>query len=142
MNRAGAVSAGQGGSRGLNIALWAVQLLLAAAFGYSGYSKAFLPLSDLAPMMPWTASAAPWMVRGIGIAELAGAIGVILPALTRIRPGLTAAAAAGLVLLMICAAIFHLIQGEFAMTGVTLALGALAAFVLWGRTGRAPITPR
>ena len=139
MDRAGTV---QAGSRGLNVALWVVQILLAAAFGYSGYSKAFLPLPDLAPMMPWTANAAPWMVRGIGVAELAGAIGLILPALTRIRPGFTAAAAAGLVLLMICAAIFHLIQGELAMTATTLMLGALAAFVLWGRTRKAPIRPR
>ncbi len=81
-------------------------------------------------------------MRFIGAAELAGAIGLILPAATRILPKLTALAATGLVLVMILASGYHFLHGEAARTPVNFLLGGLAAFVAWGRFGRAPILAR
>jgi len=72
----------------------------------------------------------------------AGALGLILPAVTRIRPKLTAAAGLGLVTVMVLAAAFHLSRGEAQVLPLNLTLGALAAFVAWGRSRKAPILPR
>ena len=82
------------------------------------------------------------MVRFIGVAELSGALGLLLPALTRIRPGLTALAAAALVVVMVLATGYHIVRGEFASVPVTILMGVLAAFVAWGRFKKAPISPR
>jgi hypothetical protein len=82
------------------------------------------------------------LVRFIGMAELAGAVGLVLPALTRIRPALTAWAAAGLAAVMASAVVFHLVRGEPAGAVITAALGALAAFTAWGRFLRAPLKAR
>ena len=80
-------------SRGLTIALWIAQLLLFGGFGSAGLMKSTMPLDQLAAMMPWAGDVPGRLVRFIGLSELAGAIGVLLPAMTRIRPGLTPLAA-------------------------------------------------
>jgi len=128
-------------SRGLHIALWVVQVLLAVAFGMAGVMKTTTPIAVLAEKMAWVSSAGG-LVRFIGASELAAAVGLILPSATRIRPGLTPLAAAGLVLIMILAMPVHIARGEFSALPINLVLGGLAAFVAWGRTRRAPITPR
>ena len=128
--------------RGLRIALWVAQILLAVAFGMSGLMKLTTPVADLAQQMAWVGSVPAGLVRFIGAAELAGAIGLILPALTRIQPRLTALAAVGLIVVMVLASIVHASRGEFGMLPVNLVLGALAAFVAWGRGKAAPIAPR
>ncbi|HEV2460321.1 MAG TPA: DoxX family protein, partial [Ktedonobacterales bacterium] len=93
-------------------------------------------LAQLAPAM----SALPLrFVRFIGIAELLAAIGLILPAATRIAPALTPAAAAGLVLLMTSASVFNAARREFAQIGLTVLLLLLAAAVVYGRLALAPI---
>jgi uncharacterized membrane protein YphA (DoxX/SURF4 family) len=126
----------------MNIALWVVQILLAFAFGMAGFFKAFTPLDQLATQMPWVADVPGWVPRLAGLAELAGATGLLLPALTRIKPVLTALAGLGLLTVMVFASLFHLSRGEVAMLAPNFILGALAAFVWWGRTKRVPITPR
>ncbi len=128
--------------RGLRAALWIVQILLAVAFAMSGLMKLMQPIADLASQMGWVASVPAALVRFIGAAELAGAAGLILPALTRIQPRLTALAALGLVVVMVLASVVHATRGEFGMIPVNLVLGALAAFVAWGRGKAAPIAPR
>ncbi|HEX8273040.1 MAG TPA: DoxX family protein [Longimicrobiaceae bacterium] len=128
--------------RALRATLWAVQILLAIAFGMSGLMKLTQPVADLAAQMPWVASVPAALVRFIGAAELAGALGLVLPALTRIQPRLTALAALGLVVVMLLATLVHGSRGELAMLPVNLVLGALAAFVAWGRSKAAPIAPR
>ena len=80
-------------SKGWTIALWAAQLLLAAAYGLFGSMKATQPLDQLAQMMTWIPSFPPLFVRTLGVAEVLGAIGLILPSLTRIQPRLTVLAA-------------------------------------------------
>jgi hypothetical protein len=101
--------------------------------------KVSTPAAELAKMAPGFPLA---LLRFIGIAELAGAIGIILPALTRIAPVLTPLASSGFVIVMASAAILHFVRGEWGEVVVVIVLGALAYFVAWGRFKRAPIAPR
>jgi putative oxidoreductase len=96
----------------LNVALWSMQFLLAAMFGMAGYMKLSQPISQLAAMLPFAAQVPEGLVRFIGAAELAGALGLILPAATRILPVLTPLAASGLLLIMVLASGFHISRGE------------------------------
>jgi putative oxidoreductase len=125
-------------SKTLTTSLWVVQILLALAFGMAGLMKLTTPAVELAKMLPFSVG----LARFIGVSELAGALGLLLPALTRIRPLLTPLAASGLVLVMILAAIFHILRGEFGSVPVNFILGGLASFVAWGRLSAAPITAR
>jgi putative oxidoreductase len=120
-------------SKSLNVALWIVQVLLAAAFGMAGVMKSSQPLDALGQNMAWVRDVPPAMVRFIGISELAGAVGVVLPWVTGIRPMLTPLAAAGLAVIMVLAAAFHISRGEPSALPFNLVLGGLAAFVAWGR---------
>jgi uncharacterized membrane protein YphA (DoxX/SURF4 family) len=125
--------------RGLRIALWSAQIALAVVFALAGWMKVSVPAAELAKM----ASGFPVaFLRFIGIAELAGSIGIILPALTRIAPVLTPLAASGLVIVMASAGVLHLVRGQFGELAVVVVLGALAYFVAWGRFKRAPVAPR
>ena len=128
--------------RALHIALWVAQVLLAAMFLMTGGMKLSQPISALAAQLPWVTSVPEALVRFIGVAEVAGALGLVLPALTRIQPRLTALAALGLVVVMVLASAFHLSRGEGAMLPMNLAIAAVAAFVAWGRGRAAPIAPR
>jgi len=123
----------------LNIVLWIVQVLLALLFIWAGGMKLVLPLEKLAGPVALPGA----FVRFIGVAELLGGLGLILPSLLRIRPGLTPLAAAGLVIIMIGAVVITFVGG----VGVGLAVipgvtGLLAAFVAWGRWRLAPIHPK
>lgn len=116
-------------------ALWIVQVVLAVVFLLAGGMKLVLPVEQLAGQMPIPA----WFLRVIGVAEVAGGLGVVLPGLVRVAPGLTPLAAAGLVSIMIGAIVVTLATGG----GVALALvpaivGLLAAFVAYGRWRLAP----
>jgi putative oxidoreductase len=126
----------------LHAALWIAQALLAFTFGFAGYLKVTQPIATLAQQMPWTGAVPAALVRFIGVSELAGALGLILPAATRIRPALTPMAAVGLVLIMGMASGFHLSRGELYMLPMNVILGLLAAFVAWGRLAKRPIPPR
>jgi putative oxidoreductase len=123
----------------MNIALWIIQALLAAAFVMAGGMKAFMPVAELTKA---GMTMAPALARFIGAAELAGAVGLILPAATRIAPKLTPLAAVGLLTVMVLATGFHVTRGEWHSVPVTVGLGTLAAFVAWGRFKKAPISPR
>jgi uncharacterized membrane protein YphA (DoxX/SURF4 family) len=130
-------------NKGMNIALWIVQVLLALAFGMIGGMKLFGSLEEMAtnPGAEWVLEM-PWLVRFIGLSEVAGAIGLILPAATRIKPMLTPIAAAGLVVIMILAALLHAVRAEWSSIATCVVFGAMAAFVVWGRSKKAPIAPR
>ncbi len=125
-----------------SIALWVVQVLLAAFYAFVGGTKAFSSLPDLTAMMIWPGDY-PGLTRFVGWAEIAGAVGLILPALTRILPWLTPLAAAGLSAIQVLAIGFHAMRGETAMTlPINLVLLGLSLFVLWGRLRKAPIAAR
>ncbi len=128
-------------ARGLNIGLWIAQALLALAFGMAGMMKLLTPIEELAKNADWVL-AHPGLMRFIGISEVAGALGILLPALTRMKPALTRLAAVGLLMIMVLASAFHISRGEFNHLPATVILGALAAFVAWGRYRKAPIAPR
>lgn len=129
-------------SRALHIGLWVVQVLLGLAFTMAGIMKATQPLEALGAGMPWVSRVPGALVRFIGVSELLGGLGLILPSATRILPVLTPAAAGGLVVVMILAAGHHAMYGEWAAIPINVVMGGLAAFVLWGRLRAAPIAPR
>lgn len=127
----------------LNIALWGAQILLAVGFGMAGFTKVTAAIAEMTPSMgAWVTTLPEWMVRFIGVAELAGAAGMILPALTRIMPGLTPLAALGFAVIQILAVPSHLLLGELGVWPINLILLALSLFILWGRWKKAPIAPR
>jgi len=124
----------------MNILLWLVQLVLAAAFGMAGFMKSTQPVDALLQAgIAWASQVPLPLVRFIGVSELAGAIGLILPAATKIKPTLTPLAALGLLTIMILAMAFHVSRGEAQALPVNMVLGGLAAFVAWGRTKTVPI---
>ncbi|HEY0035461.1 MAG TPA: DoxX family protein [Longimicrobium sp.] len=128
--------------RALRAALWVAQILLAVMFGMAGLMKLSQPIDALATSLPWVTTVPEMLVRFIGAAEFAGALGLILPALTRIQPRLTALAALGLIAVMVLASAFHASRGEFGMIPVNVVIAAIAGFVAWGRGKAAPIAPR
>jgi uncharacterized membrane protein YphA (DoxX/SURF4 family) len=112
------------------------------AFLAAGFMKLATPVDQLAQNMAWVTDVPVWLVKFIGLAELAGGLGLILPALTRIQPQLTPLAGASLALDMFLAAGFHLTRGEFGFIVPNLVLLALAAFVAYGRWKIVPIASR
>ena len=117
----------------MGIALWVIQGLLAVAFLGAGASKLSQPKEKLLKNMAWVEDFSQPNVRLIGTAEVLGAIGVVLPALTGIVPWLTPLAALGLVLLMVGAALTHLRRKEYGNIAINAVLLVLAAFVAYGR---------
>ena len=128
--------------RALRLGLWAAQIALAFVFISAGFVKLTTPIPQLAAMMPWTGQYSETFVRAIALVDLAGGLGILLPALTRILPRLTALAALGCAVLQVIALVFHLSRGEAAVTPLNGLLLALSLFVLWGRNNKAPIAPR
>jgi uncharacterized membrane protein YphA (DoxX/SURF4 family) len=121
----------------MNVLLWIIAGLLAAAFLAAGAMKLIQSKEQLLASgnMAWTEDFSPGTIKAIGGLEVLAAIGLILPAVLDIAPVLVPLAALGLVALMIGAAITHGRRGETPMIGVNLVLLALAAVVVWGRFG-------
>lgn len=118
----------------MTYALWIVQALLALVFLFAGVAKLLMPIEEMTKDVHM-----PGMfLRFIAVVEILGALGLILPALLRIRPGLTPLAAAGLVTIMIGATVVSLTLGVV-MAIAPFVVGLLAAFVAYGRWKLAPI---
>ncbi len=119
----------------MTYALWIVQALLALLFLFAGIAKLNMPVEEMTKtiQMPGV------FLRFIAVVEILGAIGLILPSLLRIRPGLTPLAAAGLVIIMIGATVVSLMIGPVVMALMPFVVGLLAAFVAYGRWKLAPI---
>ncbi|HRH70224.1 MAG TPA: DoxX family protein [Flavobacteriales bacterium] len=116
-------------ARKQNATVWSVQILLSLVFGATGVLKLFLPIDALTAMMTWPGAVAPELVRIIGTAEIAGALGLVLPMLTGIRPILTSYAGFGLMVLMIGALGFHLMLFQGWMLLPTAVLVVMCAYV-------------
>jgi len=125
----------------LGVFLWVLQIVLAVMYLMAGIQKAFGDLSVVVKTIFWIAFTPPLLVRFIGVSELLGAIGLILPAALKIRPQLTTLAAAGLALIMLLANLMHIYRGEFFVLPMTLLMFAMAGFVAYGRWKLAPVTP-
>ena len=125
----------------MNIALWVVQALLALVFVMSGFMKLTQPIERLKTHMKWVElfSSTPALVRVVGLLEILGAIGLILPEAVRIQPWLTPAAALGLVLTMIFAVLIHLRLGEGNRLAIPLILLLLALVIVVGRFALVPV---
>jgi DoxX-like protein len=123
----------------MNIVLWVLQVLLAAAFFAHGWLFLWPPAAIAEQM---NASLPRWFQLFLGVAEVLAAIGITLPGLTRIQPWLVTWAAGGIMLVTISATVFHLIRGEISSAAVTLVLFALATFVAYMRHGVVPIHAR
>ncbi len=131
------------GGKGWTIGLWVAQIALAGLYGMAGFNKLFLAPDDLVRMgMGFVAATPIALVRFIGLAEVLGCLGMILPAATRIMPQLTPAAALGLSAIQVLAIPVHLVRGEFGVIPINLVFLAISLFVVWGRTRKAPIQPR
>ncbi len=124
----------------MNIALWIIQILVSATFSLRGWNE----VGSAARCVDEDGVAEPiplpgLLIRFIGVCEVLGALGLILPGLLRIRPGLTPLAAVGLVIIMIGATAFTAAGDGFAMALPPLVVGVLAAFVAYGRWRLAPL---
>lgn len=124
----------------MNVALWIIQILMAALFLFAGVMKFIMPMEEMQKQMPVALSAA--FIYFIGIAEAAGGLGLILPSALRVKPGLTPLAACGLVIIMAGAVWLGLISPD-PKTAITPAIvGLLLVFVAYGRSRLAPLRPR
>ena len=129
-------------SKALGISLWVVQGLLFVLFAGTGVWKLVTPVAELAATFPWMGQVPVAFMRATGVFDLLGGIGVLLPSVTRIKPGLTVLAALGCALLQASAIVFHISRGEGANTPFNFFLVALSVFVVWGRRSKAPIAIR
>jgi len=119
--------------------LWIIQVLLVLLFLFAGGTKLVIPPDVLASMgSPNQIPLPGWLVRFVGVAEVLGALGLLLPGLLRIKPWLTPLAAAGLVVVMIGATTLTIAADGVAAGVVPLVVGLLAAFVAYGRWRPAP----
>jgi hypothetical protein len=116
----------------MNKSLWIAQALLAAIFLFAGGMKLAMSSADLAAAGPFPV----WFLRFVGVCEILGAFGVILPTLFGVYPALTSVAAGGLVILMIGATVFGIVSGMAVMALIPAITGLLAAFVAYGRWRR------
>ena len=119
----------------MTIALWIVQGLLAALFVFSGVMKFVMPVEEMTKQMPMLPGR---FLHFIGVAEILGGLGLVLPGLVRIRPGLTPLAAAGLVIIMVGATVITAMIGPVVMALLPFIVGVRTVFVAYGRWRVAP----
>ncbi|MGA0556246.1 DoxX family protein [Larkinella sp. VNQ87] len=116
-----------------------MQTVLAASLGWAAAVKWIQPVEKVAAMWPWAGEVPAALLKLTGIIDFIGAIGLMLPALLRLKPILTPMAALGVIALMVCASIFHVARGEASVIGANLVFAGMAAFIAWGRLRKAPI---
>ncbi len=122
----------------LNIVLWILQVLSGIFWSFTGFGKVLCinpaVWNMMLPNVPWFSAVPRGLFVFIGVCEFLGGVGLILPAMTGVKPKLTAWAALGLTAIMLLAALFHIARGESAFFVPTnLVLGGVAAFVAYGR---------
>jgi uncharacterized membrane protein YphA (DoxX/SURF4 family) len=123
----------------MNIVLWVLQVLLAVAFFAHGWLL-LMPPPEIAAQMNAQLPRSFWVF--LGVAEVLAAVGLTLPGLTRILPSLVPSAAAGVMIVMISATVWHLARGEYSSAGITAVLLVMATFTAYARWRLAPIRPR
>ena len=129
----------------MNTALWTVQGLWGAFFILNGFGKICCYNQALWNQalhdVPWLSALPQDLFIFIGVCEFLGGVGLILPAMTGVKPKLTPFAAFGLTLVMILAAVFHIVRGEYNFVPINLVLGGVAAFIAYGRLFVRPVAP-
>jgi len=119
--------------------LWILQILLGLLFLFSGSMKFVMSVAEMTKDMPWMPG---WFLHFIGVMEILGGFGLVLPSLLRIRPGLTPLAAACLVIIMIGATVITLSATGIGPAMIPLIVGILCVFVAYGRWRLAPLSAR
>ncbi|WP_433435462.1 DoxX family protein [Nonomuraea sp. CA-141351] len=136
---------GRGTRFTLNGALWPLQVLFGFFFAGSGFGKVLLYDGVLYAAAPravaWYAAVPQPLIVFIGVCEVLGGVGLILPAMTGVKPKLTPLAATGLTLTMILAASFHVMRSEYELVPANLLLGGVTAFIAVGRSKLRPVAP-
>jgi uncharacterized membrane protein YphA (DoxX/SURF4 family) len=122
--------------RKLNVLLWILQVLLAMLFTFAGVMKFVMPVEEMTKQIALPG----WFLHFIGVAEILGAIGLVLPGILRIRTDLTALSAAALAVIMIGATAVNLKTGQRGAALTTVVVGLLLVFVAYNRRGMAPQT--
>ena len=125
----------------VNSVLWVLQVVLGIYFVGVGVLHFIVP-EGLPQAMDWMYVLSDTLHVVSGSAEILGGLGLILPAVTRVQPQLVSLAAAGLVIVMIGAVVWHIGREEFTNVGLNVVLAALLAFVAYGRWRMAPLAPR
>ena len=120
---------------------WVVQVVLGVYFVAIGLLHFAVP-DGLPEQMAWMYDLPTWLHVASGTAEILGGLGLVLPAATRIRPGLTPLAAVGLATVMVLAALWHVPRGEFPNVASTLVTAAVLIWLAWVRWRAHPIEPR
>lgn len=123
----------------MNRLLWVLQVFLALAFLAHGLLLLFPPAAIVNQM---NAALPRWFQVFVGVAEVLAAVGLTIPGLTRIQPWLVPAAAAGLMIVMVSATVFHVARGEMSSALTTVLLLAIATFVAYTRWRTVPIRSR
>lgn len=129
----------------VSFALWTLQVLWSVFFSVTGFGKVMCYRPDVwnqtLHQVAWFSAVPRTLFVFIGVCEFLGGVGLILPAMTGIKPKLTPLAAFGLTLVMILAAGFHIARGEYNFLPVNLVLGGIAALIAYGRLFLRPIAP-
>ena len=118
----------------MKYALWTAQILLAALFVFGGAAKLAMPIEEITAAVPLPG----WFIQFIAVAEILGAVGLILPSALRIYPVLTPLAAMGLVVIMVGAVVTTIVTMDVPSGAFPLVIGLVAAFVAYGRLRVAP----
>ncbi|MFO7548339.1 MAG: DoxX family protein [Acidimicrobiia bacterium] len=122
-------------------ALWVAQFVAGAFFVFVGVNHFTLP-PGLPDQLAWMYELSPTAHAIIGVAEILGGLGLILPAVTRVLPQLIPLAAAGLAILMLGAVVYHVGRGEYLNVASNLVWVAVLGFIAYGRWKVHPISPR
>jgi DoxX-like family len=130
----------------MNRILWTLQVLWGVFFSFTGFGKVLCfnqaVWNQMLPRVPWFSAVPQALFVFIGVCEFLGGVGLILPAMTGVKPKLTPLAAFGLTLVMILAVVFHILRGEYNFfLPINLVLGGGAAFIAYGRLFVRPIAP-
>lgn len=133
-------------NRTMNAVLWTTQVLFGVFWSVTGFGKAccidLAVWNHMLPQVPWFAAVPRALFVFIGVCEFLGGVGLILPAMTGLKPKLTPIAAFGLTLIMILAAVFHIVRGEYNFfLPINLVLGGVSACIGYGRLLVRPIAP-
>jgi uncharacterized membrane protein YphA (DoxX/SURF4 family) len=119
----------------MNIVLWIIQILLALLFLFAGITKLFPTIITMPPPPPNMWMPPMWFLKFIGVCELLGGLGLVLPGLLRRQQYLTVWAAVGLLIIMIGAVVVSAMTMGIATAVTPLIVGLLCALVAYGRRG-------
>src|SRR5271154_359229 len=132
-------------NRAMNAVLWTTQVLSGVFWSVTGFGKVlwYKPAlwNQALHEVPWLPAVPQDLIIFIGVCEFLGGVGLVLPAMTGVKPKVTPLAAIGLTLVMVLAAVFHIVRGEYNFVSLNLVLGGVAAFIAYGRWFVIPIAP-